>query len=238
MSHIEVFTDGSTIDNGSKFAYGGIGIHFPNKEIDDISEPFLIKPVTNQRSELYAIYKAISEISDNLEFNKMTIYSDSNYSIKSLTKWITNWKTNNWKTSNRKEVKNQDIIKMIDKLLIKHKNKIHFIHVRAHTGKTDYRSLGNEKADELASYGSKLAYKTTNKLLAENILDKHTKITKVTEKLAPISTPSTPLTPTMNKTMNVLIDATTKLSEDTQIVVVRNTQNKKKKRKKRIRIIF
>lgn len=148
-----VYTDGSYMKtkNGEKSGYG---IYFPNKELSNVSKKFNKKPLTNQRAELYAIYKAIKKVTKYLTFNKLEIYSDSEYSIKSLTVWIKSWKKNNWKTANKKEVSNQDIIKKIDKKLTKYGEKITFTHVRSHTGKTDKHSLGNEQADKLATDGA------------------------------------------------------------------------------------
>jgi len=131
----------------------GYGIHFPNKEFEDVSRPFTHEPLTNQRAELYAIYKAL-KISTKKKFDKIHIYSDSEYSIKSLTVWIDNWKKNDWRTANKKPVMNQDIIKEIDVYLQKYKKKIVFTHVYSHTGNTDIHSLGNAEADRLATSGA------------------------------------------------------------------------------------
>ena len=151
---IVVYTDGSYMKTkeGEKCGYG---IYFPNKELSNISKKFKKKPLTNQRAELYAIYKAIKKVAKKFKFNRLEIYSDSEYSIKSLTVWINAWKKNNWKTANKKEVLNQDIIKKIDKKLQKYEGKIFFTHVRSHTGKTDVHSLGNAEADKLATDGAK-----------------------------------------------------------------------------------
>jgi len=144
---IIVFTDGSHIKQSDKCGYG---VHFPNREFDDISKPFTKLPKTNQRAELYAIYKAIKKIQNKDKLYNIKIYTDSEYSIKSLTIWIKNWKKNNWIGSTGKEVMNQDIIKKIDNLIIEHIGKIEFIHVKAHTGKDDYNSIHNAITDELA----------------------------------------------------------------------------------------
>lgn len=151
--HIEtiiVYTDGSYQKAGC-----GYGVYFPNKELRNISRKFTKEPLTNQRAELYAIYKALKKICRYFTFNKIQIYSDSEYSIKSLTIWKRKWKENNWISSSKNPVKNTDIIIKIDEILEKHKDKIEFTHVRAHTGKTDKHSLGNEKADKLATTGAK-----------------------------------------------------------------------------------
>lgn len=147
---IIVYTDGSC----SKGIKCGYGIHYPNGELKDVGRPFTHEPLTNQRAELYAIYKALRTITKNLEFDTISLYSDSEYSINSVTKWIKAWKKNDWKTSDKRPVMNQDIIKQIDKILQKYPDRIKFTHVRAHTGKSDEHSVGNDKADKLANAGA------------------------------------------------------------------------------------
>jgi len=154
MSEIIVFTDGSCIKSKSNILCG-FGIHYPNGEFQDISKPFLKEPKTNQRAELYAIYKSIKTISEKDKNLDIKIYTDSEYSIKSLKIWIKNWKKNNWIASTGKPVMNQDIIQKIDKLIEEHTGKIKFKHVRSHTGKTDYESIHNDIADKLAKNGIK-----------------------------------------------------------------------------------
>lgn len=152
--NITIFTDGACRGNGTVNAIAGCGVYFPNKEFENISVPFVISPVTNQRAELYAIYLALYKIlNSDHDFNKITIYSDSNYSIKCLTVWINTWKKNNWRTASRKPVKNQDLIIKIDSMLYGIRNKVKFHHVRSHTGKKDLISVGNDIADKLANNG-------------------------------------------------------------------------------------
>lgn len=154
FNNIRVFTDGSCTGNGKKSAQAGIGVYFPNNEFDNISEKFTQEPITNQRAELYAIYQALKIITNNATFNKLTIYSDSIYSIKSLTEWIKKWEINNWKTANNKPVLNLDIIRPIYSILNEHKNKIEFKHVRSHTGETTYEAKCNDMVDKLACAGT------------------------------------------------------------------------------------
>lgn len=154
FNNIRVFTDGSCTGNGKKTAQAGIGVYFPNKEFDNISEKFTQEPITNQRAELYAIYEALKTITNNSTFNKITIYSDSVYSIKSLTEWIKKWENNNWKTANNKPVLNLDIIRPIYSILNEYENNIEFKHVRSHTGETTYEARGNDMVDKLACAGT------------------------------------------------------------------------------------
>ncbi len=151
MNKIIVFTDGSFIKIGKKCGYG---VLFPNKEFKNISRKFTHEPLTNQRAELYAIYKAIQRVNNTDTNLPIKIFSDSEYSIKSLTIWIKTWKKNNWKSSTGESVKNQDIIKDIDELITAHNGLIEFQHVRAHTGKQDPDSKNNDIVDKLAKDGA------------------------------------------------------------------------------------
>jgi len=153
MKNIIVFTDGAFLPKSNRAGYG---IHFPSKELPDMYGHFTKDPITSPRAELYAILRALTKITKNLVFDTVTVYTDSEYSIKSLTLWLNGWIQKGWKTANNKPVKNVDLIKPIANLMELHQNKIKFVHVRSHTGKTDPLSLGNARADELAGKGAKL----------------------------------------------------------------------------------
>jgi ribonuclease HI len=147
---INAYTDGS-LRRTKQGIICGYGIYFPNNELPNVSKKFTLEPITNNRAELYAIYQAIKRITNNLKFDIINIYTDSDYSQKSLNVWIKKWKTNNWMNSKGQPVENQDIIKKIDTLRNKYLDKI-FIHwIRAHTNKNDIHSINNKKADELAN---------------------------------------------------------------------------------------
>ena len=164
MNKIQIFTDGACVNNGKKNALAGYGIHFPNNEYEGISKPFLIKPITNQRAELYAIHEALTIVSN--EINKtIEIYTDSQYSIDCFTKWINRWEINNWKSRDGKIIKNLDIIKPIYKLI--KQNNVIFYHVRSHTGKNDFNSIHNDIADKLATSGINRENKQYNNTLSK-----------------------------------------------------------------------
>lgn len=164
-----VFTDGSTFNNVRKslFSKGGIGVFYGDNDKRNLSEPFYLKPVTNNRCELYACIKAIENYAGSVDLTKrkrnLNIYSDSTYVINSVTKWINNWKYNGWKTSKGKDVENKDLIVWIDKLLQTYCStiSIRFIHVKAHKSEPKNKDsiehfywYGNKMADKLAVYGS------------------------------------------------------------------------------------
>jgi ribonuclease HI len=154
--NIFIFTDGCFKLKDNEIL-AGCGVHFPNKELEDLSEPFTLTPLTNQRAELYAIFRALEYIYENdLQYDTLTIYSDSEYSIKSLTIWITKWIDNNWVNSRKQPVKNQDLIKMIYYGYLQNNEKISFQHVKSHTKNKDFNSIHNDIVDKLANKGSTL----------------------------------------------------------------------------------
>lgn len=112
---------------------------------------------TNNRAELYAIASAITHLlflNENMKSNELPkrviIYSDSEYSINVLTKWLPKWRSNGWKTSAGKQVENQQLIKFIDATLKTAEIRflIIFKHVYSHSG-----IEWNERVDQLADLG-------------------------------------------------------------------------------------
>lgn len=148
MTQIDIFTDGSAWNNGKSNCKAGYGIYIPKKNIR-ISEKFTNSP-TNQRAELFAILRSLQIT----EENNIKIYTDSMYSIKCLTVWCDNWKKNNWKNSKGEDVKNQELVKEILRLMCN--KSVTFQHVNSHQNKPDtpdkiYEWDGNRIADKLAS---------------------------------------------------------------------------------------
>jgi ribonuclease HI len=151
---ILIYTDGSCLGNGHKDARGGIGIYFPNGEYPNVSERFTNRP-TNQRCELTAIYKSILICYDDLSSgSKISIYTDSEYSIKCLKEYCKKWSVNGWVKADKSPVENIDIIEPLYNLYTKFWRTIQLEHVRAHTGKNDSHSKNNEYVDTLAKKGA------------------------------------------------------------------------------------
>lgn len=148
---VTVFTDGSCSGNGKKNASGGIGIHFPNGELKDLSKVYQGDFCTNQKTELLAILTAIRYIKKyyNLDKIKIVVKTDSMYSINCVTKWITGWMNNGWVTANQKPVSNREYIEHI--YYYYNKYNIEFEHVEAHTDMDDDDSVANAVADKLAT---------------------------------------------------------------------------------------
>jgi ribonuclease HI len=185
MRTISIYTDGSVSNNGKgELARGGIGVYYSKNNPLNVSEPFFLRPITNQRAELYAIIKGIENLIVMKNFNtfsldksmfkiesnvKVKIYSDSEYSIKCVTKWIEKWRRKGWKTVDDKTVKNRDLIEWLYYLLHKYAKteiEFEFIHVSSHQDppkdkdSDEYKMwYGNDIADKYALEGRKISEK-------------------------------------------------------------------------------
>ena len=138
----EIYTDGACINNGSPDATGGMGVYCPELGIEKSVPWTLVSKATNQRCEMMAVALALSLTIDVEE--PISILSDSNYVVKGMNEWISNWKAKDWVNSKGKPVKNRFLWELLDGLHNSRKS-VTFTHVRAHVG-----IEGNEKADRLA----------------------------------------------------------------------------------------
>lgn len=127
---------------GKKELLLAVEFFFGNDDPRNISVPLAGEEQTNNRAELQAIILALENTSGDL-----TIRSDSNYSIKSLTTWLPKWKKNDFKTSNSQPVKNLDLINRASDLMSDRNVSLEY--VKGHS--TDY---GNQQADMLARRGA------------------------------------------------------------------------------------
>lgn len=142
------FTDGSTFNNGAADAKGGYAVVWPDHEEFDYAE--FMQPATNNRCEYSAVIHAIrqADILDPERKKTLLIYTDSMLLINSLTKWLHGWKKNGYKKADGKTILNLDLVKILEELISLRKTS--FKHVRAHTGKTDWMSIYNDKVDKMA----------------------------------------------------------------------------------------
>ena len=121
--------------------YGGYGVYFLNENIEHISEPFIIEPVSNDRAILYAIYTIIEKfiVSD---YDTLNINIQSNHIVKTLKKS----KINRVKTD-------RDIFKLIFDEIKKTTKKIIFNDIELGTdNETDELCISHAK--KLASDGA------------------------------------------------------------------------------------
>jgi len=137
MFHI--YTDGSCLDNNPKGGPGGWAYVASYGDLRIERSAGYIKS-TNNRMEIMAIIEGLSDLHEKTD---VKIYTDSQYTIDAMSKWIYGWMRNNWKTRNDEDVKNKDLFQTLFPLIKYHK--VEFIKVKAHCG-----IELNERCDVLA----------------------------------------------------------------------------------------
>jgi ribonuclease HI len=147
---MRVFTDGACSGNGRAGAKAGYAVWFPDARHLSCSHRLTDGPQTNQRAELSAIHRAIVILDEGgFHDEDVVVYTDSEYAMNCLTKWLVGWASRNWKTTEGKDVLYQDLIKDTSSRLAKFKSH-RFVHVRAHTGGEDDLSKQNDVVDKMA----------------------------------------------------------------------------------------
>ncbi|XP_023171478.1 ribonuclease H1 [Drosophila hydei] len=147
--YVIVYTDGSCLGNGKKHACAGFGVYFGDNHQLNAAKPVLGR-VTNNVGEIQAAIYAIKTALD-LGIKKLSINTDSQFLINSITKWVPGWKRRGWKLPNMQPVKNVADFKELDELLQSDQVQVKWNYVEAHKG-----IKGNEMADKLARQGSQL----------------------------------------------------------------------------------
>lgn len=155
---LHIFTDGACSDNGKRNAKAGYGVHVYANARYDISERLLSsEQQTNNRAELRGIQAALDLIDQHKEtwdkdYTGYKIWTDSEYSINSLTKWAKSWRANGWKKSDGGLIQNIDLIKPLYERLMR-MPRVTLHHVRGHQTalKGEFPFDGNHKADQLAT---------------------------------------------------------------------------------------
>ncbi|KAG5875048.1 hypothetical protein JTB14_026180 [Gonioctena quinquepunctata] len=143
---VVVYTDGACENNGKANAKAGIGVWFGDNHPLNISKPVEGK-ATNNTAEIQACIQALSLLKDQ-GITKVKIFTDSQFTIDCMTKWIKRWRKNNWKTSSGGPVKNKEDLQKLDET-IKSFSGVQWFHVAGHNG-----IKGNEEADKLAREGA------------------------------------------------------------------------------------
>jgi len=137
MAKIEIYTDGSSRGNPGPGGFAAILICGEHRK--EISGGF--KLTTNNRMELLSVISALEALKTN--GNDITIYSDSQYVVNSVSKgWVFNWIR-----TNKKDAKNMDLWKRFVSLY--KLNKITFVWVKGHAD-----NELNNRCDVLATTAS------------------------------------------------------------------------------------
>lgn len=137
LPQLEIYTDGGCDPNPGAGGWGAVlisGLH--TKEISG-ADP----ATTNNRMELTAAISALRTLKRPCE---ITLYTDSQYLRKGMTKWLPGWQANDWRRGNGRPVENKDLWQELLRETKKHR--VEWCWVRGHRG-----NPLNERADRLAT---------------------------------------------------------------------------------------
>lgn len=139
VKEIELWSDGSALKapEGKFFCGSGCVLIYGNKEKHISHE---VGYGTVNTAELTAPILGLQCLKEKC---KVTIYTDSKYTMDSITTWWNGRVRNKWKTQGGEDVKNKDLIQQLHSLCQQHE--VTWVKVKGHSG-LKY----NDLADELA----------------------------------------------------------------------------------------
>ena len=137
LRHVTVYTDGACLGNPGPGGYAAIVLYGNLRT--EISGGF--RRTTNNRMEIMA---AIAGLETLKEKCRVTLYSDSQYLVKAISRgWAQRWRAHGWKRNKREKAVNPDLWERLLELCDYHE--VQFRWVKGHAA-----TLENRRCDELA----------------------------------------------------------------------------------------
>jgi ribonuclease HI len=137
FKHVTIYTDGACLGNPGPGGYGVILLYKDHRK--ELSGGY--RQTTNNRMELIAAIIGLEALKEKCQ---VTLYSDSEYLVKAMSRgWTQRWRANSWKRNKREKVLNPDLWERLLQLCERHE--VQFSWVKGHTG-----TLENTRCDELA----------------------------------------------------------------------------------------
>lgn len=134
-----IYTDGACTGNPGPGGWGTV-VYFDDGSVYEMGDR--CPQTTNNRMEMQAAIAALQYLESSGQSYPITLYTDSEYLINCVTKWVKSWKKKGWKKADGKPVQNQDLLEILDSL---NSRKVRWEHVRGHAG-----NIGNERCDAIA----------------------------------------------------------------------------------------
>lgn len=134
-----IYTDGACTGNPGPGGWGVV-VYFSDGSVHEMGDASSY--TTNNKMEMQAAIAALEFLQTSRQKQPITLYTDSEYLINSVTKWIKGWKNKGWKKADGKPVQNQDLLETLDEL---NSHTVKWEYVRGHSG-----NVGNERCDVIA----------------------------------------------------------------------------------------
>lgn len=139
MKEIIVFSDGSSLGNPGPGGWGAIVHDKGSKSVTELGGRDA--KTTNNRMEMTAALEAILRVESEAA---VTVFTDSQYLINGITKWVYGWQSSGWMTKNKMPVLNKDLWQKL--VAVCEGKDIEWHYVEGHAG-----IPGNERVDEIAT---------------------------------------------------------------------------------------
>jgi ribonuclease HI len=108
-----IYTDGACTGNPGPGGWGTV-VYFDDGSVHEMGDSF--QHTTNNKMEMQAAIAALEFFKLSAQTQPITLYTDSEYLINSITKWMPGWKKKGWKKSDGNPVQNQDLLEILDQL--------------------------------------------------------------------------------------------------------------------------
>ena len=132
-----IYTDGACEPNPGPGGYGIVLIFGAARK--EVSGGFRL--TTNNRMEIYAAIQGLELLKEPC---RVSLYSDSQYLVKSMLEgWVQKWKKKNWWRTSKERAINIDLWEKM--LVLCEKHQVEFVWVRGHIGNRE-----NEVCDKLS----------------------------------------------------------------------------------------
>ncbi|MBW4676453.1 MAG: ribonuclease HI [Desmonostoc geniculatum HA4340-LM1] len=134
-----IYTDGACSVNPGPGGWGVV-VYFSDGSIHEMGDAS--PHTTNNKMEMQAAIAALEFLQTSQQAQPITLYTDSEYLINCVTKWVKGWKKKGWKKSDGNPVQNQDLLEILDEL---NSEQVKWQYVKGHSG-----NIGNERCDAIA----------------------------------------------------------------------------------------
>ena len=137
IKDVTIYTDGACIGNPGPGGYGAVLIYDGHRR--ELSGGY--RKTTNNRMEMMAAIIGLEALKARC---RVTLYSDSDYLVKAVSKgWAQRWRANGWRRNRRERALNPDLWQRLLQLCECHE--VQFRWVKGHAGTPE-----NTRCDELA----------------------------------------------------------------------------------------
>lgn len=137
LKSVTIYTDGACLGNPGPGGYGVVLLYKGRRK--ELSGGY--RKTTNNRMEIMAAIVGLKALKEKCE---ATLYSDSEYLVKAMTKgWVKRWRKNNWRRNRKDKALNPDLWEQLLQLYEYHQ--VEFKWVKGHA-----KSAENNRCDELA----------------------------------------------------------------------------------------